>query len=439
MEFINVYQRRGPFRSAIVAASAGIAAIVLLVAMPAAAQEAPAEAAAPRDGRWSVRWDNHPEVEWSGGLRMEFRARLQGDSRASRAAVERGDGDRFDVGRRRVGVDGEIGPALDFQIEGEIERTNPWRDVYVNYRPMRGAQIQAGQFKIPFGLEETTSGGNLDFIYRSIVSTRLAPGRDGGVMLHGRVARRTVGYEMGIFAHDGDNARPKGGTRVFGGRTLAGRVTVEPFRHSKSMMSDLEVGVAFTRSSLPQGFPAVRGKSVLGVSFFDSDVWVEGSRRRDGVQVRWRPGPFSVASEYIRVSDDRRGQSQAGTDLPPLLARGWYVSGTWVVAGATGAADVDQPARPLFQGGYGSIQVAMRLERLSFGSIADTNSPSTSPRADVVLGNRETAMTFGATWHLNRWIKMEGNVIREQIGGTAVSPVPHLRVWSRLIRFQLAI
>jgi len=119
--------------------------------------------------------------------------------------------------------------------------------------------------------------------------------------------------------------------------------------------------------------------------------------------------------------------------------RGWYVSGTWVVAGATGAADVDQPARPLFQGGYGSIQVAMRLERLSFGSIADTNSPSTSPRADVVLGNRETAMTLGATWHLNRWIKIEGNVVREQIGGTAVSPVPNLRVWSRLIRFQLAI
>jgi len=76
---------------------------------------------------------------------------------------------------------------------------------------------------------------------------------------------------------------------------------------------------------------------------------------------------------------------------------------------------------------------------LSFGSIADTNSPSTSPRADVVLGNRETAMTLGATWHLNRWIKIEGNVVREQIGGTAVSPVPNLRVWSRLIRFQLAI
>ncbi len=433
MKSVNAYPGRGPFRSA------GIAAIALLASMPATAQEAPADAAAPRDGGWSVRWDDHPEVEWSGRLRVELRARLQGDSRASRAAVERGDGDRFDVGRRRIGVDGAIGRAVDFQIEREIEKTNPWRDAYANYRPLRGAQVQAGKFKIPFGLEETTSGGNLDFIYRSIVSTRLAPGRDGGVMLHGRVARRALGYEMGIFAHDGDNARPKGGTRVFGGRTFAGRVMVEPFRHSKSTMSHLEVGVAFTRSPLPEGFPAVRGKSVLGVSFFDSDVWVEGSRRRDGVQVRWRPGPFSVASEYIRVSDDRRGQSQEGTDLPPFLARGWYVSGTWVVAGAVGAASVDEPARPLFRGGFGSIQVATRLERLSFGHLVGTDLPSTSPRADAVLGNRETAMTIGATWHPNRWITMEGNVIREQIGGAAASSVPRLHVWSRLIRFQLAI
>jgi phosphate-selective porin len=226
---------------------------------------------------------------------------------------------------------------------------------------------------------------------------------------------------------------------VFGGRTLAGRITVEPFRHSKSTMSDLEVGIAFTRSSLPEGFPGVRGKSVLGVSFFDSDLWVEGNRRRDGVQVRWRPGPFSITSEYMRVSDDRRGQSQSGTDLPPFLARGWYVSGTWVVAGAASATRVDRPARPLFQGGFGSMQIAMRLEHLRLGGLPGTDLPSTSPRADVVLGNRETAMTIGATWHLNRWIRIEGNLIREAIGAATVVAMPHLRVWSRLIRFQLAI
>ena len=414
------------------------AAIVLLAAMPAAAQESP-ETAKPPDKGWSVRWDDHPEVDWSGKLRVEFRARLQGDSRASRAAVERLEGDAFDVGRRRIGIAGEIGGTLEFQIERELEDAIPWRDVYVNYRPMRGVQIQAGQFKIPFGLEETTSSANLDFIYRSIVSNRLAAGRDRGTMLHGRLASRTLGYEIGVFAHDGDNARPKHAGRVSGGRTIAGRLTVEPFRHSKSTWSDLQFGVAFTRSSLPEGFPTVRGRSVLGVSFFDSDLWVKGTRRRDGVQLRWRPGPFSFASEVIRLSDDRRGQGRTGTDLQPFLARGWYVSGTWVVAGAADAASVARPIRPLFQGGFGSLQLGVRRERLILGSLTLDDSLSTSPRAEAVLGNGETATTFGATWHLNRWIAVEGNVIHEAIGARPVTAMPHLRIWSRLFRVQVSI
>jgi phosphate-selective porin OprO/OprP len=417
--------------------AAVIAVVLAAAAMPAAAQQSP-EAASPREGEWSVRWDDHPEVEWSGGLRVEFRARLQGDSRASRAAVERLDGDPFDIGRRRVGIAGEIGGTLEFQIERELDDSVPWRDVYVNYRPMRGLQLQAGQFKIPFGLEETTSSSNLDFIYRSIVSTRLAGGRDRGTMLHGRLASRT-GYEIGVFAHDGDNARPKHAGRVSGGRTLAGRLTVEPLRHSKSAWSDLQFGVAFTRSSLPEGFPAVRGRSVLGVSFFDSDVWVKGLRRRDGVQIRWRPGPFSFASEVIRVSDDRRGQGRSGTDLKPFLARGWYVSGTWVVAGAADAASVARPVRPLFQGGFGSLQLAVRRERLVLGSLTLTDTLSTSPRAEAVLGNSETATTLGAAWHLNRWMAIEGNLIHEAIGAPSVTGTPRLRIWSRLFRVQVSI
>ena len=114
--------------------------------MPAAAQESP-EAAPPREGEWSVRWDDHPEVEWSGRLRVEFRARLQGDSRASRAAVERLEGDAFDIGRRRIGIAGEIGGTLEFQIERELEDSVPWRDVYVNYRPTRGAAASGGSIQ----------------------------------------------------------------------------------------------------------------------------------------------------------------------------------------------------------------------------------------------------------------------------------------------------
>ena len=177
---------------------------------------------------------------------------------------------------------------------------------------------------------------------------------------------------------------------------------------------------------------------MLGVSFFDSDLWVAGGRRRTGLQARWRPGRFSVASEHIRVSDDRRGQSAASEDLPPFLARGWYVSGSWIVAGATRAAKVSEPERPLFRGGFGSIQLAARLERLRLGGDSRMASSSTSPRAESVGGNQDTAVTVGATWHPNRWVAVEGDVIHEAIGSGARDPFPPPRFWSRLIRLQLA-
>jgi hypothetical protein len=83
--------------------------------------------------------------------------------------------------------------------------------------------------------------------------------------------------------------------------------------------------------------------------------------------------------------------------------------------------------------------VGVRRERLILGSLTLNDSLSTSPRAEAVLGNGETATTIGATWHLNRWIAVEGNVIHEAIGARLVTATPHLRIWSRLFRVQVSI
>ena len=417
-----------------------ISALVLLLAMPVAAQDPPTSATpAPANDGWRVRWDGHPAIDWPGVLHVEFHARLQGDGRASEAAIERRDDDGFDVGRRRIGIEGRLGRHVEFQVERDLEATNPWRDVWINYRPVRAAQIQAGQFKLPFGLEETTGGGSLDFIHRSLISTRLAPGRDRGLMLHGRVAGRRLGYEVGVFAHDGDHARPNGGRRVFGDRTIAGRVTAEPFGRSKAWWSDLHLGTAFTTSALPEGFPAIRGRSLLGVPFFNSDLWVEGRRERTGLEARWRPGPLSISSEFIRVADDRRAQSMSGTDLTPFVARGWYASGAWVVLGARRVARAAVPHRPLFGGGFGSVQLTGRVERFSLGGATGTDAPSASPRASAIAGNGEHAVTLGAIWHPNRWISIHGNLVREAIGEAGRDSYPRLRFWSRLVRVQVEI
>jgi phosphate-selective porin OprO and OprP len=376
--------------------------IALAVASPAAAQ--------------------HPSVSAGKWLRLEFRARLQGDLRRSQVSTERIDDE--DVARRRVGIEGRVAGIFDYQLEYEIG-DRQWRDAYVDYRQFKVLQVQVGVFKLPFGLDENTSATSLDFLYRARISSRLAPGRDQGVSAHGKLLRDRLNYSAGLFRHDGANARPSHSLRVFGGPTGAARIVVQPFRGASSAAGSLHVGGAIASSNVPQGFPGIRARTVFGASFFDSDVWVKGRRLRTGVEAKWRVRRASLQSEYIRLTDERRGQSVEDGDLSPLVAQGWYISGTYTLIGKRKR--------------YGSVELAGRYETLSFGS-ATRGELSTSERADAVLGNRERAMTSGVNWYVNRWVKVQANLIREDIKHPTMGPMPtRSAFWSRALRLQLAI
>lgn len=368
----------------------------------------------------------HPSVQAGKWLRVDFRARIQGDIRASEvltADTDKDDG--VDIARRRVGIEGRLARVIDYQVEYEIG-AREWRDVYIDYRQFKTLQVRAGTFKLPFGLDETTSATSLDFIYRAGISSRLAPGRNRGVAAHGKLLSDRVGYEAGAFRHDGDNARPSSSMRVFGGPTVAARVIAQPLRGSKTLGSTLQVGAAIAGSRVPLGFSGVRARTAFGLSFFDSDVWVQGRRLRTGIEARWRPGRVSLQAEYIRLTDQRKGQSVEDGDLSPLLAHGWYVAATYAVTAKRNRV--------------GRLEAAARIETLSFGSTATTGTPSTSVRADRVLGNANRVITLGANWHLNRWVKIQANLIREQLENPSMGPDPARPVfWSRVLRLQLAI
>jgi len=348
----------------------------------------------------------------------------------------------------RAGVEKTVADLLranDLMTSGQIKMQSkngdePWRDVYANYRRFERTELQAGQFKLPFGLEENTAARNLDFVYRSMVSSRLSPGRDKGGMVHGRLLDRRIRYEAGVFDHDGRNARTTNPDRIAGGTTFAGRVTTQPFRRDKSALADLQVGMAVTTSAVDEGVIALRARTVLGSSFFSPDLFLNGPRTRVGVEGRWRQGPAAIKGEYIRLSSARQGQSVENADLEPFRASGWYVSGTYVLTGERKADGLDIPRRPLPRGGPGAIELAVRLERLAFGTIAENPDASTSPRADVIVGNGDRVVTIGANWYLNRWLKVQGNIIRESIDNPALGPLPSQKsFWSRIIRLQLSI
>jgi phosphate-selective porin OprO/OprP len=386
---------------------------------------------------------DHPTLTL-GIVEVAFRARVQVSSRTSDAAIGDEDEAAADLARRRVGIEGSIGRYADFQVERELgDDIDPWRDVYINYSQFDQIQFQFGKFKQPFGLDENTGATNLDFAYRSLIASTLAPGRDRGYMVHGRLLDRTVRYELGKFDHDGSNARPKRPTdRVFGSETKVGRLSAVPFRTLKSPADEFEIGVAWASSDLVEGFSAIRGKTVFDQTFFSNDFLVLGRRKRLGFEARFRPGPVSIQAEYSRVTDERLGESVEDTDLSLLRGRGWYVSGTWALTGDSKADGLDATKRPLFQGGIGAVEVAARVERLTFDSMAAPNGsdPSSSFRADIILGNSNKVVTFGVNWYLNRWVKVQFNLIKETLDDPEQGPLPTEPSFSsRILKLQFTL
>ena len=171
-------------------------ALVAPAAAPAHAQEP------------GISWDHRPSIALGDGSHVDLHARVQtdylvrdeSDPDVSSLSFE----DRLSVARKRVGVEGVLFNRVAFEVEGELGDEQPWRDVYADVKVNRALRVRAGRFKVPFSREQLTSGTELDFIARTAAVSDLAPSRDIGVMLHGRVADKAVKYEAGMFEVDAD-------------------------------------------------------------------------------------------------------------------------------------------------------------------------------------------------------------------------------------------
>jgi phosphate-selective porin len=84
--------------------------------------------------------------------------------------------------------------------------------------------------------------------------------------------------------------------------------------------------------------------------------------------------------------------------------------------------------------------VATRYERLGFGSSFEGEPELTSPRAANLLETSDTAWTIGANWYINRWTKLQVNLVREWIEDAGRSPIPDRQLfWTRVFRLQFVL
>jgi phosphate-selective porin OprO/OprP len=395
-------------------------------------------------------WRDHPSLRFGRNLRIDFQAKFQWD--AMNAGDDPTDFDPFRSRRARVGIDAEVFRHVQISVEREIneteidddstERREPlWKDVYVELNYTDAAQVRLGKFKVPFGLDQLTGVANNDFSFRSLGASYLAPARDIGGMVHGRFFDRGLNYWVGVFEHDGDNARS---SKMQGGdETLAVRVTGTPFRVWPRALGSAEIGGAFTvsrlsdESTLPNG---LRGRTVISKYVFFEPVFVKGTRRRMELDVDWPVGPVGIRAEYTQVRDDRENQGLADQDLSDARARAWYVAGTWLLTGEKKERPVEPRNGGVPLGGAGAVELVGRIERLWFDSVNAEGAAFRNPRARNILPSGEHVLTLGVNWYVNRWTKLQLQSMREQPQDAERSPVlDGAAFWSAVFRVQLTM
>lgn len=380
-----------------------------------------------------------------GEFRADLHVRIHLDMRALDSDPEVAP-DEFDFRRFRVSLEGRIYDDLEYEVDvSALDNENPWRDVFLNYRRFRAAEVRAGKFKVPFGLDQLTSEFSHNFIERSLIGTQITPGRDQGVMVHGR-AGDWLRYQGGWFLHDGDNMQfiedleqnefleesPVD-------NTIAGRVEVTPWERTRGLLRRLQFGGNFTTGNVADGLFGMRGRTVREFTFFEP-MYVSGERIRLGVDALWTPGPFSVSAEYNRLTDQRNGQGVGDVDLPDVIAQGWYLAGTWALTGERKAGGIE-PHHPIFQGGAGAVELVARFDELRFSSDGTGGEPPfRNPRAANILPNRDRVVTVGGNWYLNRYGRILFNAVRETIQDPLRSPMPEkTRFWTGVLRLQFAM
>jgi phosphate-selective porin len=381
-------------------------------------------------------WRDHPSLE-IGEVRVEVAARVETDARLATPAIGR---DRSELAWQspRVEVRTRIGRRVDVEISRDLGNDAVWKDAFVNLRVGRALEVEGGRFKIPFGREALVSRSNLDFIYRSLGSSQLAPGRDTGMMLHGRLYGRRLRYQAGYFDGDGDNAHTE--QTLGGARTVALRILASPLaRGTDSGSARMQLGAAVADSRVDNRL-GLRGRTLLHDGVFFDRVYVNGSRTRLGCEAFWAAGPASIAAEYMRVADERNGMGFGGSDLPVVQASAWYVAGTWALTGETKDGRLE-PRRGVTQRGAGAIELAARVEELRFADVSHPGTKFNFPNPASLTGNTDRVITAGVNWYLTRRARIQHNYVVEWIADAQRSPAPTRsgRFTTAVFRLQLIL
>jgi phosphate-selective porin len=277
---------------------------------------------------------------------------------------ESGKHNSFDIRRARVDLKGSVTPYFSYRLQADFVDKPKMIDAYGEIRLADYFSITAGQFKIPFSMENLTSSNKLEMIDRSQVVEALVArgkdvignqnGRDIGVQVGGTFLKikglPVIEYRIGAFNGSGINIADTANN----GKDISGRLIFTPVK-------GLSIG-----GNIYKGWAKAIKPDVAGLS---------QTRNRFGIEASYVTVSMSLRSEYISGKDGKSERS------------GWYA-----------------------QAGY--YLIPLKLQILGKYDLYDPNT--------AVSNNISTNYVFGANYNFTSWSRLQAfyTIRREQ--GTEV-------------------
>jgi phosphate-selective porin OprO/OprP len=281
------------------------------------------------------------------------------------------------------------------------------KDAYMSYSFNKqsvghGLEIQVGNFKEPFSMEETTTSRYLTFIERANVVNTFAPSRHIGIMATyyknwflalGNVSFQNVGgLEERTFSEDAN--------KDFGvdeGFAYTGRIVIMPGYANPELGLHLGVAGSYrtptTDAEIPGSF-RYSTRSLTSINrkkYLDTDdITNVDHALMGGLELAAYCKGLRFQSEFISnkvILNDNLGEENFN---------GFYLFGSWLIFGGkyqydVAAGEFTQPSRGKK---WGDLELAFRYDYL------DLNS-----RKDGVMGGSGEGYTIGLNYHANDNVK----------------------------------
>jgi hypothetical protein len=232
----------------------------------------------------------------------------------------------FSLGRAEMILEGHVGgPFFQYRLQLDAAESPSLKDAYVAWHPLRMLSIEAGQFKVPYGLQRQYWKADLEFVGLSTPMAAFSLERDLGLLLVGRLVPGRLTVQAGILNGAGANV-PNDNLEL----AYALRIVATPFGPLPTTEGDIEghvrpllsVGAAGYSSLVPTdivarfGLPPAAADSNGNGRIDNVALWQGGLELR----ALWR-GAALQAELFSRLEDP----GTAGTNR---TYSGGYVQGS---------------------------------------------------------------------------------------------------------------